>query len=99
MYIAWVLLLAFMPIQVVKSFHHHDNVVKPSHELQTKNTNEHEHNDCPICNFTLSPFIQTDFVQITFVARLLPYIALAYQNERTFSISYSHGLRAPPAIA
>ncbi|MBP1613011.1 MAG: hypothetical protein H6Q13_459 [Bacteroidetes bacterium] len=88
-----------MPINVVKSFHHHNETIQTSSQHQSSNATGHEHHDCPICDFTLSPFIQTESIHLTFIAELLPYTVPTYQNKRTFNLSYSHGLRAPPTIA
>ncbi len=89
-----------MPINVVKSFHHHNDTDTTSSQQQSSNATGHEHHNCPICDFTLSPFIQSESIHVTlFIAELLPYKVPIYQNKGTFNISYSHGLRAPPAIA
>jgi hypothetical protein len=97
--IAWMLLVALMPLQIVKSLHYHESVVSSScshHGCHGDNDFQHS---CPICNFTLSPFVHSETPQFTFVAELLSFVVPVYEKGKVFVLFHSCGLRAPPLVA
>ncbi len=96
--IAWMLLIALMPFQIVKSVHYHESAVSSSCSHHNCDGDDFQHS-CPICNFTLSPFINSETPQLTFVAELLSYAVPGYENGKVFILFHSHGLRAPPFTA
>lgn len=96
--IALVLLLSLLPMGIVKATHVHD-----SDAISTVETSGtcHSHNgtadnDCPICQFILSPFVEEAEPHIDFTTILLSFILalpcagiLEATTKRAF-------LRAPP---
>lgn len=97
--IAWVLLLTLMPFHVVKAFHFHEPCTSAAcHHDCESDSNSSRPDSCPICHFTLSPFVQVSSLQLCFIAELLPYEVPVFENKGTFSFSYSRGMRAPPAV-
>ncbi len=84
-----------MPFYVVKSVHHHELTVQSAGHQN----NDDDQSSCPICHFTLSPFIQTKTVSTIFIAVLVPFEPAVYESKGLFDISYSHSLRAPPVTA
>ena len=94
--IAWLLLVALMPFQVVKSIHYHESAVSSSSSQHgCSGDNDFDHS-CPICNFTLSPFIHSEIPQLTFVAELLSFVVPVYEKGKVYVLFHSCGLRAPP---
>lgn len=94
--IAWLLLLALMPLQIVKSVHYHEPVVASSATHHDCSGDNDYRDSCPICNFTLSAFIHPHSFHLSFVAELLFFVVPQSENRRVFNLFYSHGLRAPP---
>lgn len=106
MFLAWLLLATILPMLVVKSIHHHD---VPSHisTEQTIHSLAMEHtthfcatdNGCPICHFIVSPYTEAETYQFHSV---VPYSYLhrpvIHEQETSFRLIYSHGLRAPPFL-
>lgn len=98
--VVWALLLCFMSITIVKAIHIHNadgtiGIFRTSTSGQT-DTGSHDDSDCPICHFSLLPFIESPIFYITFSPHLLsfllvcPLVAIEKRNR------LSSSSRAPP---
>lgn len=107
MFLAWLLLATILPMLVVKSVHHHDAPSHVSTEL-TIHSLEMEHtthfctidNGCPICHFIVSPYTEAKTYQFhSFVPYIHFHRPVIYEQEKSFRLIYSCGLRAPPFLS
>ncbi|MCD8184149.1 MAG: hypothetical protein LUE99_14940 [Bacteroides sp.] len=77
--IAWLLLITIMPLFVVKTFHYHES------NTTAKSEKGHSHNDpcgqCLICQFTLSPFTQTESFQMHVYVSVIDYEPACYADK------------------
>ena len=97
--IAWVVLLPLRPLPVVMGVLVLGPGASAAGDLECGDDgNCCRRDSCPICHFTLSPFVQVSSLQLCFIAELLPYKVPVFENKGTFSFSYSRGMRAPPAV-
>ena len=94
--IAWVLLLTLLPLGFVKATHFH------AHEREAASDNpatvpaHSDEESCPICNFFLSPFIETEAPHLTICRPLIDhFIAPACQKAAAVD-KPAPTLRAPP---
>ena len=96
--IAWALLFALMPITIVKAthFHHNEDAAVP-HSALAGHAHDAGSEDCPICNFFLSPFVETSDIHFAFCATLVcVFIARPCEGGEQ-AVTSSVSLRAPPA--
>lgn len=97
--IAWILLLSMMPIVVVKGLHFHsdDAVMHLQHSASGDFSGGNSFDDCAICHFFLSPFVETTTSTIIFIFQ----IASVFICGRIAAVVYrSHSaqrLRGPPS--
>ncbi|MBC5646327.1 hypothetical protein H8S77_26010 [Parabacteroides sp. BX2] len=98
-FLAWLLFIAMLPFFVVKITHRHDPGEAVCCSSDTDKTEHHSQNPdhCLICNFFLSPFLETHSFDLHFLLALNPIERVTFADEKVFSLSYSHYLRAPPA--
>ncbi len=94
---AWLLLIALMPVYIVKAVHFHD--VKDGVAC---NSSEAGHSQsgadaCPICHFFLSPFTETPVVHIAFFALFITVIPVIPVRKAVKVDVVRPSLRAPPA--
>lgn len=94
---AWMLLLALIPMTLVKTFHIHF-CDTPQFAVQCDEGQHHSSSSCPICKFVLSPFIDASPVIVDYVCHVSSriYDEPLIDSERVY-ISRSV-LRAPPAV-
>ena len=97
--IALVLLMSLLPMVIVKATHFHDSASIVS--IESSETS-HSHsgaadNDCPVCQFFMSPFVEVTESHFEFTATLLGYILVSPCTGSLKSASQSAALRAPPA--
>lgn len=98
--IAWVLLLALLPISLVKATHFHETGVTSSHhtELPGQPSHGNDGNTCPICDFCLSPFVEAPAVHLVFFPQHATPL-FAQPCPEPVSVAMSHPtLRAPPSV-
>ncbi|MDR3268042.1 MAG: hypothetical protein LBT83_03120 [Tannerella sp.] len=92
--IAWLLLTVLVMPCVVKPLHvycHHDGDVECAHAIG-------DCDDCPLCHFTLSTFVETETYTCRFVPLFFVFEAAACLEKITLAaVSFSH-LRGPPGI-
>ncbi|WP_455640256.1 hypothetical protein [Parabacteroides sp.] len=98
-YLAWLLLLVMLPFFIVKITHRHE--LKEVDCCTTSHTDKgesHSQNpdDCLICHFFLSPFLETHSLDLHFILALTSIERITTLNEKSFELSYSPNLRAPP---
>ena len=97
--IAWLLLITIMPLFIIKTFHYHKIVpIGIETALASQEGHSHVSGTCPICLFSLSPFVES----ATFVLEVMQYVILVepiqcLQNPGLKSIS-TVLLRAPPVL-
>lgn len=93
--IAWVLFMTLMPFFVVKAIHHHEEIsICHSDDAHSQNSCE----KCPICHFTLSPFMRVESLDSQVIIPLFSYEQISYVNMLTYQLNSSHDLRAPPYL-
>ncbi|WP_293651012.1 MULTISPECIES: hypothetical protein [Parabacteroides] len=99
-FLAWLLLLVMLPFFVVKIAHRHElkevTCCTASHADEGE---EHSQNPdhCLICNFFLSPFLESHSLDLHFILALSPVERITFPGKKVFQLSYSPNLRAPPA--
>lgn len=98
-YIAWVLLLAILPLFVVKSFHYHVSLGNPSaNHVHHEGEGQEACDNCLICQFFLSPFTEVESFNFTFTQTSTFFETVVYPDKISYGLSYSHYLRAPPVV-
>lgn len=96
-FIAWVLLLALMPISIVKATHFHDGGGLTVHNTTTQSSQNSDGGaNCPICHFFLSPFIETPEIFVSFCATIVAMLIVGKCPELRQADVLSPTLRAPP---
>lgn len=95
--IAWLLFMTLMPFFVVKAIHHHEECeISVCHSESGHSQNPCD--QCPVCNFTLSPFIQAESFHAQVIIPIFKFEPVWYVNMLSFQPVYSHKLRAPPFL-
>ena len=97
--VVWALLLCFMSINIVKAIHVHnaDGTIGIFRtDAGQTDTGSDDDNNCPICNFSLFPFIESPTYHIFFSPHLLSFLLVCplVTVEMVYELSFS--LRAPP---
>ena len=96
--IAWVLFMALMPFFVVKAVHHHEeSEIAVCHSEDGHSQNPCD--QCPICDFTLSPFTQAESFHTQVIIPVFDYEPVCYVNMVSCQLIDSHDLRAPPYLS
>ena len=98
---ALVLLLAMMPVSIVKVAHFHElEVAMESHQdIPEHSDSGHCEDTCPICHFVATPFVGTPVLRLDVICTLIfeePEV-----EPRTGirpAETLAHSLRAPPVI-
>lgn len=94
--IAWTLLVTLMPLFVVKAIHHHES--NDTSACHSSKGHSHTPGDqCLICQFMLSPFIQAESPQIQVFISVLDCRAINYADKDCRTMLHPYHLRAPPA--
>ncbi len=94
--IAWALLLALMPIYIVKAVHYHD--VKDATACHSAAAGNSQSSDtCPICHFFLSPFVEAPAVHVCFYASVVVVSTVAAVVRPVTADIRVVSLRAPPS--
>jgi hypothetical protein len=91
--VAWALLIALMPIGLVKTFHHHD--ISEAHHSEYAVTVDNV-DDCPICQFVLPFFTEVDSSDVTPSVTLITTIYLCLIGTIRINVRPFFSLRAPP---
>lgn len=92
-FIAWLLFMTLMPFFMVKTFHYHEEDAV----CHSDNGNSHDSShQCPVCNFTLSPFTQVETLQLHIVLPVFDYQPEITVDKVCQVKSYPYYLRAPP---
>lgn len=98
---AWLLIMALMPVLLVKSVHCH------SHQENTEQTGKenscgdcgHSGNpctSCPICHFTLLPFTEATNISLIHIETYYSPEIFIFVQKPCYALAYSHPLRASP---
>ena len=94
-WLAWMLLMTFMPLSVVKVFHNHsEETCTDAHSGKSHHTCE----TCPICQFMLSPFIETPSTLLTYTPLYVKWESGTFQDKKLSIAFYPHYLRGPPPV-
>lgn len=93
--IGWVLLLTLLAFFAVKTVHHHPCVDSRVCEHGSRGLPSDE-NTCPICQFTLSPFVQTEPLQIAAAETYCILETEEYEKAPCLDAFLTVSLRAPP---
>lgn len=97
--IAWLLFMTLMPLFVVKAVHHHGE--SETAACQSAD-GEHSHNpcgQCPVCQFTLSPFTQAEAFHAEVIIPVSDYEVVYRVQSISRRLIRSHHLRAPPVLS
>ena len=92
-FIAWLLLMTLMPFFMVKTFHHHEEDAVCHSDSGNSHDSSHQ---CPVCNFTLSPFTQVETLQLHIVLPVFDYQPKKTVDKVCQVKSYPYYPRAPP---
>lgn len=82
-----------MPFFMVKTFHHHEEDAVCHSDSGNSHDSSHQ---CPVCNFTLSPFTQVETLQLHIVLPVFDYQPKITVDKVCQVKSYPYYLRAPP---
>ena len=93
--IACMLLLTLMPFFLVKAFHVHGEHSCGSHNEQGHSRHDSPEN-CTICLFTLSPFIEAGIFIYDYIPTGRPVRYLISGETDVIVTLFPHFLRAPP---
>lgn len=93
--VAWVLLIALMPLFIVKSIHYHSEKKMISCHSE-KGSAQLPADECVVCQFTLSPFTQGETIQIHCLIPVFSYKPVYRVDKPIHRPIYSPYLRAPP---
>lgn len=80
-------------IFMVKTFHHHEEDAVCHSDSGNSHDSSHQ---CPVCNFTLSPFTQVETLQLHIVLPVFDYQPKITVDKVCQVKSYPYYLRAPP---
>ncbi len=93
--IAWLLLVTLMPFFMVKTFHHHEGRDVACHSQDGHS--QGDSHQCPVCNFTLSPFTQAETFQLHIILPVVDFRPEITVDKVCYAKPYPYHLRAPPA--
>lgn len=95
-YIAWLLLITFISFFGIKAFHYHEESHSAAqHECQS--CPESPCSQCPICDFTFSPFLQqAETFHNNLITPVLIYEQAIYPDQVCKAQLYPYYLHAPP---
>ena len=89
------LLVLVKPLHVF--FHHQPTVHCCSETHSDNNSDEKSNQDCAICKYIFSPFIENDLIVVAPAAQIcLDVTTIYYQHEISVASTYKKS-RAPPA--
>lgn len=97
--VVWALLLCFMSINIVKAIHVHnaDGTIGIFRtDAGQTDTGSDDDNNCPICHFSLFPFIESPTYHITFSPHLLSFLLVCPLVVIEKRNRLSSSSRAPP---
>jgi hypothetical protein len=95
--IIWLLLIIFVLPFGIKTFHVH-HFSDYDFGVTANGRGHHHCDDCPICHFTLSTFIQPKFTAFQPILSCCSVVSAVYPEDISFRIILSPHLRGPPAI-
>lgn len=95
--IAWLLLATLLQLSLAKAFHSHDGHHCACIQMDSDNHSQDDDCQCPICNFILSPFIESEHTEILPTEILLSNISLPLVDIFSPSAIRAYSLRGPPA--
>jgi hypothetical protein len=95
--IACMLLLVLTPFYLVKAFHVHGEHSCVSHDEQGHSRHDSPEN-CTICLFTLSPFIEAEIFEYDYIPTCRPVRYLIPGEKDVIVTLFPHFLRAPPVL-
>lgn len=93
--IGWVLFLTLLAFLTVKTVHHHPHADGQVCEHGCEGSSSDE-DTCPICHFTLSPFVQTEPLQIAAAGTCCILETEEYAEAPCLGAFLTVSLRAPP---
>ena len=96
--LAWMLLMTFMPLSVVKVFHNHSEETSITCTDAHSGKSHHTCETCPICQFMLSPFIETPSTLLTYTPLYVKWESGTFQDKKLSIAFYPHYLRGPPPV-
>ena len=85
--------MTLMPFFMVKTFHHHEEDAVCHSDSGNSHDSSHQ---CPVCNFTFSPFTQVETLQLHIVLPVFDYQPKITVDKVCQVKSYPYYLRAPP---
>ena len=74
--LAWLLIASLMPVHIVKALHFHN--VTEDISSHSNIPHSHDPDNCCICQFFLSPFIESERIQTDFI---LPFISFELTSK------------------
>ena len=89
-WLAWMLLMTFMPLSVVKVFHNHSEETSITCTDAHSGKSHHTCETCPICQFMLSPFIETPSTLLTYTPLYVKWESGTFQDKKLSIAFYPH---------
>lgn len=86
-WLAWMLLMTFMPLSVVKVFHNHSEETSITCTDAHSGKSHHTCETCPICQFMLSPFIETPSTLLTYTPLYVKWESGTFRIKSFLSLS------------
>lgn len=86
-WLAWMLLMTFMPLSVVKVFHNHSEETSITCTDAHSGKSHHTCGTCPICQFMLSPFIETPSTLLTYTPLYVKWESGTFRIKSFLSLS------------
>lgn len=86
-WLAWMLLMTFMPLSVVKVFHNHSEETSITCTDAHSGKSHHTCETCPICQFMLSPFIETPSTLLTYTPLYVKWRVELFRIKSFLSLS------------
>lgn len=86
-WLAWMLLMTFMPLSVVKVFHNHSEETSITCTDAHSGKSHHTCETCPICQFMLSPFIETPSTLLTYTPLYVKWESGLFRIKSFLSLS------------
>ena len=95
--LAWLLIASLMPVHIVKALHFHN--VTEDISSHSNIPHSHDPDNCCICQFFLSPFIESERIQTDFILPFISFEWISPESKVRNSYICSLSIRAPPVYS
>lgn len=95
-FIAWFLILSLLPVYIVKALHFH--CVTEDATTHANASHAHDSDNCSICQFILSPFVEVGQLQINIILPFISFERIFHESRVCNASPGSQSIRAPPKV-